>query len=102
MLHYVTIFMVGRVKDGTMAEPQASRFIEVTDRISLLTPLQLMEPDKCRGWEKIAWGDMKTTGEEQIEVRSEGEGAEQRLKKRLFEPLISLLVSRPGVKPCLS
>jgi len=79
--HYVTIFMVGRVKSGTSAEPK------------------LMEPNKCAGWEWLSWQEMKAIGELQVKARNEGDAIELRLPKRLFEPIISLFKQRPGVQP---
>lgn len=98
-MHYATMFMVASVKSsaetGSDGMPTAS----------------LMEPDKCAGWEWVSWQDMVNWGQKQI--RDEGlaeqaggpltipasEGGDN--DRRLFVPMLNLLLQRPGVVPTL-
>ncbi|KAH8650914.1 NUDIX hydrolase domain-like protein [Tricladium varicosporioides] len=76
--HYVTMFMAC-VRDNESDEPE------------------VLEPDKCEGWEWVAWEDLKKwVG---IEIRA-GEG--EVVKYKLFLPLVNLLQQRPGVVPTLN
>ncbi|KAJ6010627.1 hypothetical protein N7451_002039, partial [Penicillium sp. IBT 35674x] len=71
--HYITIFMKGVISD---VSPQ----------------LQLLEPEKCEGWEWISWDDLRAQGETQISL---GSKASERI---LFSPLIALLQQRPNIR----
>lgn len=69
--HYVTLFVV-------------------CERVDQRQQARVMEVEKCAGWEEWGWEGM---------VRLVGaEGGEGR---RLFQPLVDLLVQRPGVVPSL-
>jgi 8-oxo-dGTP diphosphatase len=73
--HYVTLFMVC-VREEEKDEPQ------------------VLEPDKCEGWEWISWAQLKGWIEVETSAR-EGEV----LERRVFTPLLSLMLQRPGVVP---
>ncbi|KAF9243278.1 hypothetical protein DTO027I6_7615 [Penicillium roqueforti] len=70
--HYITIFMGAVCEDG--AEPQ------------------VIEPDRCEGWEWISWDELRAYGEEQIKA---GDGFEGR---RFFSPLLGLFEQRPDFR----
>lgn len=74
--HYITVFMVGRPKDPE-AQPQ------------------LLEPNKCEGWEWISWDTMLDWYKD---YHSENKRAE---KNVLFTPMADLVEQRPGVRPSL-
>ena len=67
--HYVTVFMVGEAEEG--AEPE------------------VLEREKCEGWEWVGWGEMV------------GWVREERVDRKLFAPLVHLVNSREGVRPVL-
>jgi len=72
--HYVTMFVVcERVDEGVEA--------------------RVLEEDKCEGWEWSTWEEMVGL------VEGEKEGREG--ERRLFQPLVDLVVQRPGVVPML-
>lgn len=76
--HYITLFMVCvRENDSDLPE--------------------ILEPDKCEGWEWVSWEDLKKWVEIEIEAR-EGEVVE----KKLFMPFLNLVRQRPGVVPTLN
>ncbi|BDD63585.1 hypothetical protein MPDQ_004240 [Monascus purpureus] len=66
--HYVTLFMV-------------------CERVQPEQEAEVLEPEKCEGWEWISWAQLQ-----------EGETAE----KRFFTPILNLLQQRPGVLPTFS
>lgn len=73
--HYVTMFVVcERVDQGDEA--------------------RVMEVDKCEGWEWCGWEEMVRLVGKEREGLKEGE-------RRLFQPLVDLVVQRPGVVPML-
>lgn len=75
--HYVTMFVVcERVREGEEA--------------------RVMEVDKCEGWEWCEWEEMVRLVERERGLK-EGEV----LGRRLFQPLVDLVVQRPGVVPTL-
>jgi 8-oxo-dGTP diphosphatase len=76
--HYITLFMVC-VRDSDSDEPQ------------------VLEPDKCEGWEWASWKQLMDW------VRLEGEaGDDEVLKRKLFLPLLNLVRQRPVVVPSLT
>lgn len=77
--HYVTLFVVCR-RDREDAEPR------------------VMEMYKCEGWEWVTCEDMKRWVGEQLEG---DEGSGKVVGRRLFQPLLSLLMQRPDVSPTL-
>lgn len=79
--HYVTIFMVSKLVDPN-AQPE------------------LMEPQKCDGWQWMSWDIMlEWCNENQSEtLRSDGKAAEEH---NLFLPMIDLVLQRPGQRPSL-
>ena len=89
--HYVTIFMVG------VAESDEAK---------------VMEPDKCEGWEWITWRELIQAADKQklietlvtgglISVDKERPLRDEtgREAKKLFQPLLDLMVQRPGAVP---
>ena len=100
-MHYGTIFMVATVdpstRIGSDGMPQAA----------------LMEPDKCSGWEWVTWQQLVRWGERQIRDEGLEEQAGRPLMisatvngdsdhhRRLFVPMLNLLLQRPGVEPTL-
>ena len=101
--HYVTIFMTARVKAAdwqaeTMGMPEA----------------ELLEPEKCAGWEWVSWEELLRwsrpqmqacalpyTSKEKNESEGEVEGEGKEELRKLFSPMISLLVQRPDAVPRL-
>lgn len=70
--HYVTLFVVG-VRDDESQVPE------------------VLEKEKCEGWEWIKW-------EELVElVEKDGKG--EQMQRSLFIPLLNLVRQRPGVVP---
>ena len=78
--HYVTMYMVCEREDEK-AEPQ------------------LLEPDKCRGWEWVSWEDLLGWVKRQNEANEKGNGEE--LERKMFAPFLNLVAQRPGVVPVL-
>ena len=74
--HYVTIFMVASMTDGSR-EPRT------------------MEPEKCKSWEWVGWKEV--VGMYEAEMKGKGEEV-----RRLFQPMRDLLEQRPGVVPSLA
>ncbi|KAJ5189709.1 NUDIX hydrolase [Penicillium cf. griseofulvum] len=70
--HYITIFMSG-VCEGNV-DPQ------------------ILEPEKCEGWEWISWDELRAYGEEQMKADVGFEG------RRLFLPLLELFRQRPDFR----
>ncbi|CAI7619993.1 unnamed protein product [Penicillium glandicola] len=70
--HYITIFM-GSVCEGSV-DPQ------------------VLEPEKCDGWEWVSWDELRAYREEQIKADDGFEG------RRLFSPLLELFVQRPDFR----
>jgi 8-oxo-dGTP diphosphatase len=76
--HYITLFMVcARENDSDLP--------------------QVLEPDKCEGWEWASWEDLMKWVKDAHEAR-DGEV----LKKNLFVPLLNLVKQRPGLIPNLA
>jgi 8-oxo-dGTP diphosphatase len=76
--HYVTLFMVC-VRENDSDLPQ------------------VLEPDKCEGWEWASWEDLMMWVKDAFEAR-DGEV----LDKKLFIPLLNLVKQRPGLVPTLA
>lgn len=72
--HYITIFMTARPVDKNV-QPQ------------------LLEPNKCEGWEWISWDTM-------LKWEENGKKAGT-VENRLFQPMSDLVQQRPGLKPVL-
>lgn len=71
--HYVTLFMVcERENNGDKPE--------------------VLEPEKCEGWDWVTWEDIVMWATREIE---NGDGGE----RKLFLPLLNLVRQRPGVTP---
>lgn len=76
--HYITLFMVCvRENDSDLPE--------------------VLEPDKCEGWEWVSWEDMKSWVKIQTEARED-----EVLERIIFPPLMNLVQQRPGVVPTLT
>lgn len=75
--HYVTLFMVCK-RDSHSDLPQ------------------VLEPDKCEGWDWACWEDLMKWVKATHDAR-DGEVPE----KSLFIPLLNLVKQRPGVMPTL-
>ncbi|QQK42840.1 NUDIX hydrolase domain-like [Penicillium digitatum] len=67
--HYITIFMGGVCEEGV--DPQ------------------VIEPEKCEGWEWISWDELRIYGDEERKACVGVEG------RRLFSPLLELFRQRP-------
>jgi len=76
--HYITLFTVC-VRDNSSDEPQ------------------VLEPDKCEGWEWATWEELL----EWEKIHSEA-GDGMVVEKKLFMPLLNLLRQRSGVIPTLT
>lgn len=77
--HYVTMFVV-------------------CERVSEEEEARVMEVDKCEGWEWSEWEELVRLAEREREVEGKEEKADG-LERRLFQPLVDLVVQRPGVIP---
>jgi 8-oxo-dGTP diphosphatase len=75
--HYITMFVV-------------------CERMSEEEEARVMEVDKCEGWEWSSWEELVKLVKREQEAK-EGEV----LGRRLFQPLVDLVVQRPGVVPTL-
>ncbi|KAH6663697.1 NUDIX hydrolase domain-like protein [Halenospora varia] len=76
--HYITMFMVcEREKEDDIPE--------------------VLEPDKCEGWEWVCWEDLKKWVGIEVEARKG-----QVVEKKVFLPLVNLMRQRPGVVPTLN
>ncbi|KAH6716740.1 NUDIX hydrolase domain-like protein [Leptodontidium sp. MPI-SDFR-AT-0119] len=73
--HYVTLFVVA-VRDGEGQVPE------------------VLEKEKCEGWEWIKW--------EELVALVERDGMGEETQRRLFVPLLNLVRQRPGVVPHLT
>ena len=76
--HYVTMFMVCS-RDNELHQPE------------------ILEPDKCAGWEWVSWNNLIIWVK-----RQRGAGDDGALDRKLFLPLMNLVEQRPGVKPLIS
>lgn len=72
--HYITIFMTAE-----LADPEAQP--------------QLLEPNKCEGWEWIDWQTMLSW------CKNAQSGTGQSNENVLFLPMIDLVEQRPGLEP---
>lgn len=72
--HYITMFMVSARRSGD-DQPR------------------LMEPEKCAGWEWVAWAAFLETAKNQL--------TGDKHERTLFTPMLSLLTQRAGVIPSL-
>ncbi|KAJ9651739.1 hypothetical protein H2198_009011 [Neophaeococcomyces mojaviensis] len=79
--HYVTIFMVSTLSDSA-SQPQ------------------LLEPNKCEGWEWVSWETMLGWVDEQTKLDLE-DGMGDRGQNPLFLPMIDLVQQHPGCRPSL-
>ena len=79
--HYVTIFVVSTMMN------QASQ-------------PELLEPNKCEGWEWVSWEKMLRWYEENKSAVKATEAVESS-QHDLFVPMIDLIQQRPGLKPVL-
>jgi 8-oxo-dGTP diphosphatase len=52
---------------------------------------QLLEPDKCEGWEWIRWEEVKAFAAKEEAGASDG--------RKFFLPILNLIEHRPGVDP---
>ncbi|KAL2801959.1 NUDIX hydrolase domain-like protein [Aspergillus granulosus] len=77
--HYVTVFMIARVRDGQVPK--------------------ILEPNKCAEWRWVSWEELQGGYAEFVEAQKEGRETEG---KKLFIPLISLFEQRPEDKPVLN
>ncbi|KAH8697951.1 NUDIX hydrolase domain-like protein [Talaromyces proteolyticus] len=77
--HYVTIWMTCVREDESQ-------------------PPQLLEPNKCEGWEWVSWKELKSWAGNNIEG-SLGEG--NPLARTLFLPFLNLLQQRPNITPAV-
>lgn len=75
--HYVTMFVV-------------------CERVSEEEEARVMEVDKCEGWEWSSWEELVGL----VKREQEAKGGEV-LGRRLFQPLVDLVVQRLGVVPTL-
>ena len=75
--HYVTMFVV-------------------CERVSEEEEARVMEADKCEGWEWSSWEELVGL----VKREQEAKGGEV-LGRRLFQPLVDLVVQRLGVVPTL-
>ncbi|KAF2452843.1 NUDIX hydrolase domain-like protein [Lineolata rhizophorae] len=81
--HYVTIFVGCRITGGNE------------------TP-QLLEPDKCAGWEWVDWPSMRAWARLQQQYHDSSNNAIEMRKfesRPLFSPMLSLIDTRPGFAP---
>ncbi|OAA39124.1 NUDIX hydrolase domain protein [Metarhizium rileyi] len=74
--HYITLFHVC-FRESDEDEPQ------------------LLEPDKCKSWEWIAWNDLLRWIQNSHSQSTDGESS----KHEVFLPLLNLVKQRPGVRP---
>ncbi|KAJ9214462.1 hypothetical protein DTO166G4_3866 [Paecilomyces variotii] len=74
--HYITIFMAATVV-GDNPKPQ------------------LLEPEKCEGWEWASWDDVCSM----YEAEAQAADSQNYEGKRLFLPLTSIFQQRPGFNP---
>ena len=70
----------------------------VCERVSEGEEARVMEVDKCEGWEWSEWEELVRLAEREREVEGKEEKADG-LERRLFQPLVDLVVQRPGVIP---
>lgn len=115
-LHYVTVFMVARVK-GAAREVCAETEAEHGGGLvvgTVMPDVKVMEPDKCAGWEWVSWENLEAWVKAQIlrEEGHRGQGEGERCRRgtdnggeidshnrQLFTPMVNLLLQRPGVIP---
>lgn len=76
--HYITMFMVC-VREEESEEAQ------------------VLEPNKCEGWEWVGWEEFLTW----VERECEGMGSDEVVERKLFLPMVNLVKQRPGVVPSL-
>jgi 8-oxo-dGTP diphosphatase len=76
--HFITLWMVG-ARENEQDEPQ------------------LLEPDKCEGWQWVEWAEMLAWVKAQLEAKNT-----EPPSKRVFAPVLHLLQQRPGVIPTLA
>ncbi|CZR60791.1 related to ADP-ribose pyrophosphatase [Phialocephala subalpina] len=74
--HYITLFMVC-VRENDIHTPQ------------------VLEPEKCEGWEWIRWEDLMAWVKRASEARDSGVG------RKLFMPMLNLVSQRPSIIPTL-
>lgn len=75
--HYITMFTVCvREDDGDVP--------------------QVLEPEKCEGWDWVSWQSLQSW----VRLEIEGENGEA-MERRLFMPMINLVRQRPNVVPSL-
>jgi 8-oxo-dGTP diphosphatase len=69
----------------------------VCERVSEGEEARVMEVDKCEGWEWSPWEELVGL----VRREQEAKEGEEVLGRRLFQPLVDLVVQRPGVVPTL-
>lgn len=77
--HYVTLFTVG-VRQNETQDPQ------------------VLEPNKCEGWEWVSWEELKSWAQQQIDTP---QAEENGLQRKMFMPLLNLMRQRAGVVPAI-
>lgn len=75
--HYITLFMVC-VRDNDTDLPQ------------------VLEPEKCEGWQWVSWEEFLTWVNREC-----GAQPDEVLERKLFIPLLNLVQQRPGVTPTI-
>jgi len=75
--HYVTMFMVCERQDDSQKP-------------------EVLELDKCAGWEWVSWEELMKW----VKIAKEAK-ADEALEKKIFVPFLSLVEQRPGLLPTM-